>query len=266
MRVPQEAVLPAQLREGAPRHKRTAVVLGHAALLLVVLIVWQCVGLVSGGLVPTVFPTFDALAAEFADDTLLDPLWSTFRAVLVGFLVGAAVALPAGVLVGRSPYLRKAFDPLISAVFSIPRILIYPAMLALFGIGVPSKLALAAISGFFPILITTIAAVGNIRPILTHVARTLGCTRLQTVFKVYLPSTAASIVAALRLGFSVSFVTVVSAEMFVADTGLGQELLNAYGLQQTERMFALMMLALIIAMGVSMLLWRLERWITSATS
>lgn len=267
VQAPQEAVMSAQLRDARPRRGRTtAILLGHVVLILIVLLVWQCVALLSSGLVPTVGPTFAALVAEFGDNNVLEPLWSTLRAVLGGFLIGAAVGLPAGVLLGRSAYLRKTFDPLISAVFSIPRILIYPAMLAYFGIGVQSKLALAAVAGFFPVLITTIAAVASIRPILTHVARTLGCSPVQTVVKVYLPAAAAPIVAALRVGFSVSFVTVVSAEMFVADTGLGHELLNAYGTQQTERMFALMVLALVIAMGVSTLLWRIERWITSATS
>lgn len=232
-----------------------------ASRLLVVvlaLLVWQ---IISGwtDLVAPVGPTLSTLVDEFRDGSLQAPLWSTVRAAVGGFLLAAAIALPLGVFLGRSTYFRDVFDPMIVGLFSVPRLLIYPVLLAIFGIGVGAKLSLGGLAAFFPMVITTTAAIKSLDPTLTKVARVFGCGRLKAARLIYLPAAAPSIIAALRLGFSVSFVTVVLAEMFVTDEGLGEVIKKAYGLQQVDRMFAVVTLIMVGALAINLAMWGLER-------
>jgi NitT/TauT family transport system permease protein len=257
---PREVPSPSRSR----RRESLRTLASRVLVIVVVLLLWQLAATASD-LVAPVVPTFEALIDEFRAGTLQEPLWSTLRAAVGGFMLAAVVALPLGVSLGRSSYARQAFEPAIVGLFSVPRLLIYPVMLSIFGIGLSAKLGLGALAAFFPMTITTMAAVRSLNPILGKVARAFNCSPLQALRKIYLPAAAPSIIAAMRLGFSVSFVTVILAEMFVTDQGLGEVVKQAYGLQQTERMFSIVALIMGGALVVNLSLWAVERRVDRST-
>lgn len=228
------------------------------ALIAVALGGWQ-IAAEATDLVAPVIPAFRELVDGFREGDLGEPAWSSIRAAFGGFALAVVVALPVGYVLGRSRYLRETYDPVIAGLFSVPRILIYPVMLSIFGIGLDAKLVLGALAAFFPMVITTTAAIHALDPILIRLARSLGANPVQTFVKFELPATAPSIVAAVRLGFSVSFVTVILSEMFVTDAGLGQVVTKAYGLQQQNLMYGVVALIFIGALVVNLALWSVER-------
>lgn len=236
---------------------------GRLAVIVAVLAGWASLASLSG-LVPSISATAEAFARIVSQGEIAASLTYSMRAVFGGFLVAAVAGLPAGSALGRSTFLRQLLDPVIAALFAVPRVVLYPVLLAIFGIGVTAELWMAALSAFFPLVITTTAAVRDVSPTLIRVGRSMNCTRWQLASKVYLPAAAPSVMTGLRLAFSVAFVNVIIAELFASRGGLGQVVGQAYALQQLPRMFAIVALIFAIAVVGNLALWIFEQRLRAA--
>jgi NitT/TauT family transport system permease protein len=232
--------------------------LGRLSVPAVLVVVWVVVA-DSTTLVPTLGSTISALVDGFGDGWIRAPLADSMQAVIGGFLLAAGAGLPLGILLGRSRYLGSVFDPLIAGTFAIPRIIIYPVLLAYFGVGLSAKLWMAAISAFFPIVMNTTAGIREVNPTLVKMGRSMSCSRRQLALKVYLPASAPSVAVGLRVGFSISFISVIIAELFASSQGLGRVVDRAYAFQQLPRMYSVVLLISLIAFAGNLLLWTLER-------
>ena len=185
------------------------------------------------------------------------------KAVFGGFAIAAAVGLPLGIALGRSRFLGSVFDPLIAGTFAVPRIIIYPVLLAYFGVGVSAKLWMAAISAFFPIVMNTTAGIRDVNPTLVKMGRSMSCNTVQLARKIYLPAAAPTVAVGLRIGFSISFISVIIAELFASAEGLGRVVDRAYAFQQLPRMYSVVLLIALIAFAGNLVLWTLERRLRS---
>ena len=243
----------------------TARWLGWVLVPVLVVLAWA-VGAQASSLLPSVQDTIEALADGFAEPWIVAPLWDTAQAAVGGFGLAAIAGLPLGFLLGRSPYLARMLGPLIEGAFAVPRIIVYPVLLAWLGVGLSAKLWIAAISAFFPIVLLTAAGIRDVSPTLTKLGRSLSCSPLQMARKIYLPAAAPSVMVSLRIGFSVAFIAVIIAELFAASQGLGKLVSQAYGFQQLPRMYAVVLLILFIALAGNLVLWMLERRIRSAST
>lgn len=249
------------VRAGAqPRQlaESTKLRLSRLAVPLVLALVWVIADRASD-LVPSIGATVSTLVEGFREGWIYDPLWNTGQAVLGGFVIATVAGLPFGVAMGRVRYLGRLFDPVVDGLFAVPRIILYPVMLALFGVGVGAKLWMAVISAFFPIVMNTAAGMREVNPTLVKLGRSMSASRLQMVRKLYIPAATPSVMVGLRIGFSISFIAVIIAELFATPKGLGRILDQAYGLQQLPRMFAVVLLIVLIAFFVNLALWSLER-------
>jgi NitT/TauT family transport system permease protein len=237
---------------------RTALLLGRLAVPAVLVLAWAVVAS-SSTLVPSVGATTSALVDGFSDGWIRAPLWDSMQAVLGGFAIALAAGVPLGMLLGRQRFLGDVVDPLVSGLFSVPRIIIYPALLAIYGVSLQAKLWMGAISAFFPILMSTTAGVRAISPTLPKLGRSMGAGTAQMVRKIYFPAAMPTIMAGIRIGFSISFISVIIAEFFAASEGLGRVIHRAYGFQQLPRMYAVVLLIALIAFAGNLALWSLER-------
>ncbi|MGH3665681.1 MAG: ABC transporter permease [Egibacteraceae bacterium] len=210
-------------------------------------------------LVPAVPATLAMLVNGFVDGWIYPHVVSTTQAVLLGFAVASLTGFPAGFLVGRNRWLSDVFDPLISGAFAVPRIIFFPILLRMFGVGQNAEAAMAAISAFFPIVITTAAGVREVSPTLVKMGRSMNLSTGQMVRKIYVPAAAPSLMVGFRIGFSISFIAVIIAEFFAAKAGLGLLASRAYGLLQLPRMYAVVLLILVIALAGNLSLWLVER-------
>lgn len=234
------------------------VTLGRLAVPIVLALAWVVADRASD-LIPSVGSTVSTLVDSFTEGWIWDPLWDTGQAVVAGFVIAAVIGLPFGIAMGRLRYFGRLFDPIVDGLFAVPRIILYPVMLAMFGVGVSAKLWMAAISAFFPIVMNTAAGMREVSPTLVKLGRSLKASRLQMVRKLYLPAATPSVMVGLRIGFSISFIAVIIAELFASPKGLGRILDLAYGRQELSRMFAVVLLIVLIAFFVNLALWMLER-------
>jgi NitT/TauT family transport system permease protein len=237
---------------------RAALWLGRLAVPAILVVAWVLAAR-SSTLVPSFGATVSALVNGFSDGWVLAPLGDTMRAVLGGFAVAAAVGVPLGVVLGRRRFVGDVLDPLLTGTFAVPRVIIYPLLLAMFGVSLSAKLWMGAISAFFPIVMSTTAGVREVPPTLVKLGRSLNCGRLTRIRKLYLPAAAPTVMAGLRIGFSISFISVIIAEFFATTQGLGRVVQRSYAFEQLPRMFAVVLLIAIIAFAGNLVLWWLER-------
>jgi NitT/TauT family transport system permease protein len=147
-------------------------------------------------------------------------------------------------------------EPMLVALYSLPKITLYPVILLIFGLSVSGKVTFGAIHGILPVALLTMAAIRNIPPVYIKSARTLRLSPWQTIVTVLLPATLPEVVAGLRIGFTVTLLGVLLAEMFASKQGLGFLIINAMTLLQTEEMITVaVLLFAFAALANALLLW-----------
>ncbi len=238
------------LRLGPVGSPLPVVAIFRAGVAILLICGWWTASAVSN-LVPSPAEVVADLVMMFAKGAIWAPMLDTVSAVVVGFVAAIVVAVPLGLWLGRTRTALMIATPFISGLFAVPRVIVYPVLLAIFGVGLQSKGWLAGISAFFPILLTTIGGSRAIPPILTKVARSLRCGAAQTYLQIYLRSAIHSILVGLRVGASLSFVAVIVAELFAAQEGLGLMVQSSYALQKYSEMFAIVLLITILALLVN---------------
>lgn len=221
-----------------------------ALLVLVLLAAWQ--GLSAIGLLsPVFFPPPARIARNLAALLSGSELWSSVAATLgrvgAGLLLGAVPGLALGLAMGVSRRLRLALDPLVAALHPLPKIALLPLFLVLFGIGEASKVALAAVGAFFPMLINAAAGVRQLSPLHFEVARNYEASRMQILRRVILPGSLPAVLPGLRIAFNVAMVLTIATELVSAQRGLGQMIWFSWQTFRVEDLYAC--LAVIATIG-----------------
>jgi NitT/TauT family transport system permease protein len=142
----------------------------------------------------------------------------------------------------------------------LPKITLYPVILLIFGLGISGKVAFGALHGILPVALLTMAAIRNISPVYLKSARSMKLSQGQTIMTVLLPASLPEVVSGLRIGFTVTLLGVLLAEMFASKQGLGFLIINAMSLLQTEEMIAVaVLLFAFAALANALLLWMEHR-------
>ncbi|UCV09698.1 ABC transporter permease [Dechloromonas denitrificans] len=203
------------------------------------------------------------LAWLVSGEMLHDAYSSLFR-VVAGFVIGAALALPLGLLMGASPRIYELFNPLMQILRPIPPIAYIPLAILWFGLGNPPSFFLIAIGAFFPVLMNTIAGVRQVDGIYLRAARNLGVNQWTMFTRVILPAATPYILAGVRIGIGTAFIVVIVSEMIAVNDGLGFRILEAREFMWSDKIIAGMitigLLGLFIDTAVSRLNNHLLRW------
>ena len=153
--------------------------------------------------------------------------WVTALECVYGFALSLAIGIPIAVVMTYSRIANQMFYPLLVASQSIPKVAIAPILLVWFGTGIKSKLAMAFVIAFFPVVVDTATGLRSTSPELLELARSLQCTRLQTFFKIQLPSALPSIFSGAKIAVTLSVIGAVIGEFIGSNEGLGNLLLTA---------------------------------------
>jgi ABC-type nitrate/sulfonate/bicarbonate transport system permease component len=140
--------------------------------------------------------------------------------VALGFTIGMVAGVVVGLGAGLVPGVRHFFDPLVSFLYSIPKIAFLPIFLLLFGLGHASKISIIAFSVFFPVFVASRHAVLSINPILVWAAQNMGTPPRTTFFRVVVPAAAPQLFAGIRIGLAHAFVVLFAAELIGSKAGL----------------------------------------------
>ncbi len=182
-------------------------------------------------------PRMNYIAWLFSGELPHD-LWATFFRVLIGFLIGAGLALPLGLFMGNFERIYQLFNPLIQVLRPIPPIAYVPLSILWFGLGNPPAFFLISLGAFFPVLMNTISGVRNVDAIYIRAALNLGASRMTLFGRVIVPSAMPHILTGMRVGIGVAFICVIVAEMIAVNNGLGYRILEAREFFWTDKIIA----------------------------
>jgi len=199
------------------------------------------------------------LAAMVLDGSLPYHLAVTFARIIAGFLVAAASGIAIGVIMGMSPLAARIIDPWIGALYPLPKISLIPLLIIWLGTGESYKIVISAVTAFFPVAISTFAAIRQVDTGLIKAAKDLGANSRQRQMKVVIPASLPGIFSGLHLGMGVTIIMVVAAEMIggSSDSGMGYVLVHAGQVMETEKVFA----ALIALAVFGAVLTGVQKWL-----
>jgi NitT/TauT family transport system permease protein len=208
---------------GLSAGRRSQLLFGVAGLVLF-LALWQAIVMV-GGYPPFILPPPDAvlgrLISGWVDGTIAPHALRTLVEVVLGFGVGAAVALVVGYGLARSAFVERLVSPYIVAAQATPILALAPILALWFGPGLTSKVVICALIVFFPIAIATMVGIRSVDAGLLELGRSLRATRRQVLVTLEIPAALPSIFGGLRVGVTLAVVGAIVGEWAGADQGLG---------------------------------------------
>jgi NitT/TauT family transport system permease protein len=189
--------------------------------------------------------------------------WQHAASTGIAFGLACVIAIAGGVLGGLWLGLRRfageVADPILSTFYSIPKITLYPIILLIFGLSLSAKVAFGAIHGIFPIAIFTMNALRNVAPVYRRTAHAMGLSASTTVTTILIPAALPEILTGIRIGFAVTLLGTLIAELFASTSGIGFALLRATDVHDVDDILALTMLLFAFAAIVNALLHAVER-------
>jgi len=220
---------------------RAQIAVTRLALLALVLGAWEALpraGVVNPLLLPPLSEVLAMLGDLLGRPAVQEAVAITAAEVIVAFLIAVPLGAAAGILIAESEYAGDIFKPMLFYVFSIPKSIFLPMFILVFGIGFPQKVAYAAFTTAFVVLMSATAAVESVRADHVMVARSYGATRLQILTRVYVPSMMPILLETLRISMIFNFTGVMIAEMYASRTGIGHLISNWGENFQMPQLFA----------------------------
>jgi NitT/TauT family transport system permease protein len=185
-------------------------------------------------------------------------LFDTLRAFAIAYVLSVVIGLLVGFWLGFDRLSGDTLEPMIVAVYAIPKLTLYPILLLAFGLGVSAKVAFGVLHGVIPIILFTLAAVHNTKPILIKTGHVLKLSRSQMVRWILFPAAIPEIFTGLRVGFALTLIGSLLAEMFASQRGLGYLLMNGIGLHNVELIMSVTLIIIVFAAAVSSLLLHID--------
>jgi NitT/TauT family transport system permease protein len=258
------------------------VTLLRIAIIVTVLVIWEAVS-ASGLLFRDVVPSLRAIGFALAEtltypvaqctlDLAVGPvgfkpsfrapefychLATTLYEVGLGLVIGGLAGLMVGLALGANRFLSQAFEHFLYYLGPTPKIIFFPVMIMWFGVGPGSKVAMGTISCFFPIALSVAAGMRQIDEVLIRVGRSFRANTWQMVTKIYLPAMRAPIVNGVRLGLGVAIIGTLLAETKLSNRGVGFLIINSYSTFNMPRMYSLLIVTFILAIGANAIVSRL---------
>jgi NitT/TauT family transport system permease protein len=230
-------------------------ILDTLLLLVLLLVLWEGLHrLVGRYALSSPLETVQYLVMFFGQPVFLPNAQATllaiFYATAIAFGGGLAIGLPLGLFRGAG----DVADPFLLALFSIPKITLYPVILLIFGLTFSGKVAFGAIHGVFPVILFALSGVRNVRPVYLKSARTLKLSTFETIRLILLPASLPEIVTGLRVGFASTILGTLIGEMFAGTEGMGFLLFKAIDRNNVPLIMALTLLVFIVSSTANVVL------------
>src|SRR6187397_592493 len=193
-------------------------------LLVLVLAAWETLprnAVVNPMLLPPLSDVLRTLVEILGRPQVHEAILVTAAEVIVAFIVAVPLGAAIGVLIAEYDYAGQIFKPLLFYVFSVPKSVFLPMFILIMGIGFQQKVAYAAFSTLFVVIMSASAAVESVKEDHVLVARSYGATRMQILTRVYVPSMMPILLETLRISMIFNFTGVMIAEMYASRTGIG---------------------------------------------
>jgi NitT/TauT family transport system permease protein len=255
--------LPAAPKAGAKLRtmgRAKSVLVVRAAIIMFTLLFWEAIaqsGLLYRDVVPSLLAIGAGIIKLLSTPDYYWHLWVTASEVGTGLVVGGLSGLLIGLVLGGNRVLSKAFEPYLYYLGPTPKIIFFPVMIMWFGVGPGSKIAMGAISCFFPIALSAAAGMRQIDKVLIRVGQSFRANAWQMATKIYLPAMRHPIINGARLGLGVAIIGTLLAETKLSNQGVGFLIIQAYSLFDMPRMYAMLIVLFVVAIGANALVGRL---------
>ncbi|MER5441048.1 ABC transporter permease [Streptomyces sp. NPDC002790] len=232
---------PEELHPTRARHRRRALELSLAIAVPVVLILlWQLAASQSW-IDERIYPAPSTILADgwqrAADGELWPDVWATLKRVLAGYVIGTVSGYLLGLLMGSISLVRAALEPLLDALYVVPKLALLPVFLNMFGLGEGPQIALVAATVFFFVWISTMAAVISVPTGHRDAGQVFGASPWQMFRHILLPASLPAVLVGARIAAGVAVLVIVASEQIAANDGLGHLIFDARALFQNDVMF-----------------------------
>ena len=233
----------------------------QVAFLIVLIVLWY-LATTRWKVSPLLLPNPVRVLADFWEilktGEFIGDLRVTLGELAAAFAISATSGVIVGYLISRSQYRIRVFEPLFSAIYSVPIILFLPLYVLFFGLGPASKIALGATISFFPIALNTIAGFGYVDKVLVTAARSMGASDVQLFRYVLLPAAFPIILTGMRMGFTVALLSIIGSETIASLAGLGHRIVHLAEGMEMAQMFAYIIFVVAIAAFLNTVVSTLE--------
>lgn len=231
-------------------------------LFIALLVLWELgcrTGVIGSLVLPAPSKVWGALQDLYQSGLLRKHMLASLSRLVVGWTLGAALGVTAGLMIGLFSLARAGLLPLVSAIFPIPKIALLPLFVIWFGIGEGSKIATILFGTFFPMVIATYGGVDNVDRSLIRMGQSFGLSWSSIVRKIIIPGAMPAILSGFRISVSIGIILLVAAEMIGAEFGIGSYILMAGAIFSMEQLIAGVAILSLIGLCASGLIGWAER-------
>jgi NitT/TauT family transport system permease protein len=202
---------------------------------------------------------FQVIWAWFSEGTIYKHLGVTLLETVLAFVIGSALGLAIGLWFGLSPAASALFDPYITALNAMPRVVLAPIFMVWFGLGIWSKVALGVTLVFFIVFFNVYQGVKEVSPVVLNNTIMLGANRRQLLRHVYLPSATSWLFSSLHTSVGMAFVGAVVGEYLGSASGVGYLIQQAEGAFDINTVFGGILVLTAFALVLDFVVGRAER-------
>jgi NitT/TauT family transport system permease protein len=229
------------------------------AIVVALVVVWELVsmsGLLYRDVVPSLINIGKALYITLSDPTFYYHLYTTFYEIGIAMVIGGVAGLAVGIVLGGSKFMSRAYEAYLYYLGPCPKIIFFPIMIMWFGVGPGSKVAMGAISCFFPVALNVAGGMREIDKVLIRVGKSFRLNTWQMVTKIYLPAMRHPVINGVRLGLGVALIGTLLAETKLSNRGIGFLVIQAYSIFNMPQMYALLIILFVISIGANEMIGR----------
>ncbi len=209
------------------------------SIVAVFLLIWQVMVQtlkIPEAILPTPLKIIDTIILRY--EILFQHTWPTTRECLIGFVLSVGVGVGLGILLALSRLFRTGVYPLIIAFQVVPKVALAPLFIVWFGLGTTSRILLAFVIAFFPMVVNTLAGIQSTDPLMIRMARACNASRWQIFWKIEFPNALPFIFSGLKIGITFAVIGIIVAEFVTAQEGLGYLIVFSEGNVDTPMLMA----------------------------
>lgn len=226
--------------DSAHRRRRALEVSLAVAVPVALVLLWQLAA-AQEWIDERVYPAPSAILSDgwerAVEGELWPDVWATLKRVLAGYAIGTVSGYLLGLLMGALPLVRAALEPMMDALYVVPKLALLPIFLNMFGLGEGPQIALVAATVFFFVWISTMAAVLAVPEGHRDAGAVFGAGHWQMFRHVLLPASLPSVLVGARIAAGVAVLVIVASESIAASDGLGHLIFDSRALFQNDVMF-----------------------------
>ncbi len=245
------------------RHAWRSTLLSVGSAAVVFVVAWKLI-VVIANYPPFILPAPEVVAQRFvsawADGTIAPHALATIQEIVIGFVVGAGLAVVVGYLLARSPLAERLLSPYLVAAQATPILALAPLLVLWLGTGLAPKVVICALIVFFPVAVSTMVGIRSVDRRLLELGRSMRATRWQVFRFLELPAAMPQILGGMRVGATLAVIGAIVGEWAGADKGLGVLINLARGsLFDFPLMYATLLTIALIAIVLYLLVVLAER-------